>query len=168
MSNASFWSYPNPYPMFSTEALAYSERKLAFYNEWLTDTKRKLGEPCPTFPEDLNRTPVTVKGKKMTDVTVPSTPEVASAVMAGIAGTLTGEAPAVDVKPAKKAKGLPKASDRVKGKAREGSKLEQAISIFQRLGGDKAATIAEIQSACGMSLAGATTYFYNAKKASKA
>lgn len=163
-----FWSYPNPYPMFSPEAASYSERKLAFYNAWLTDTKRKLGEPCPPFPEDLTRTPVTVKGKKMTDVTVPSTPEIAAAVIAQTVASLTGEGPAVDVKPAKKAKGMPKAADRVKGKAREGSKLEQAISIFQRLGGDKAATIAEIQCACGMSLAGATTYFYNAKKASKA
>ena len=168
MSNAGFWSYPNPYPMFSAEALSYSERKLAFYNEWLTDKSRKLGVPCPTFPEDLTRTPVTVKGKKMTDMTVPSTPEVAAKVIAQTVASLTGEAPAVTVEPAKKTKGMPKARDRVKGKAREGSKLEQAIAIFGRLNGDKAAVISAIQSECGMSQAGATTYFYNAKKASKA
>ncbi len=46
-----------------------------------------------------------------------------------------------------------------------GTKLAQAVDIFRKLGGDKAAVIAEIQAACGMSLAGATTYFYNAKKA---
>jgi hypothetical protein len=46
-----------------------------------------------------------------------------------------------------------------------GTKLAQAVDIFRKLGGDKAAVIAEIQVACSMSLAGATTYFYNAKKA---
>ena len=163
-TNRSPWDYPNPYPMFSKEALAYSDRKLAHYNAWLLDPKRAIGKPYPGFPEDLDR--VQLKGKKMTDVTIPSTPEVADAVMTGIAKTLSGEGPAVDVKPAK-AKGLPKAKDRVKGKAREGSKLEQAISIFAKNGGDKASTIADIQNLCGMSLAGATTYFYNAKKASK-
>lgn len=45
-----------------------------------------------------------------------------------------------------------------------GTKLAQAVDIFRKLGGDKAAVIAEIQKTCSMSLAGATTYFYNAKK----
>lgn len=46
-----------------------------------------------------------------------------------------------------------------------GTKLAVAVDIFRRLSGDKASVIAEIQKTCSMSLAGATTYFYNAKKA---
>lgn len=155
------WDYPNPYPMFSKEALAYSERKMAHYNEWLMN-KRSSGQPYPGFPEDLNRVSTqSIKGKKML---TPSTPEVATNVMNSVVATLSGDAPKFDAKPTK---GKAKAADRVKGKAREGSKLEQAISIFAKNGGDKTATIADIQNLCGMSLAGATTYFYNAKKASK-
>lgn len=45
-----------------------------------------------------------------------------------------------------------------------GSKIEQAVAIYKRCNGDKAAVIAAIQAEAGMSLAGATTYFYNAKK----
>jgi hypothetical protein len=45
-----------------------------------------------------------------------------------------------------------------------GSKLEQAVAIYRELGGDKEAVIAKIKDVCDMSLAGATTYFYSAKK----
>jgi hypothetical protein len=49
---------------------------------------------------------------------------------------------------------------------RTGTKLDIAISIYQSTNGDRKQTIEEIMTRCGMSKAGATTYFYNAKKAS--
>ena len=48
---------------------------------------------------------------------------------------------------------------------RAGTKQEKAIEIFQRLNGVRADVVATIQKELGMSLAGSTTYFYNAKKA---
>jgi len=45
-----------------------------------------------------------------------------------------------------------------------GSKIERAIAIYRECNGEKAAVIAKIQAELSMSLAGATTYFYNAKK----
>jgi len=47
---------------------------------------------------------------------------------------------------------------------RAGTKQEKAIEIFQRLNGVRADVVAVIQKELGMSLAGSTTYFYNAKK----
>lgn len=162
------WSVPNPYPMYSPEALAYSSRKLAHYNEWLCDKSRAVGSgPYPGFPEDLERLAINqtsqLKGKKMQAQM--STPEVAAAVINSVVATITGTAEVPEAAKPIKRKGKPPASERVKGVARAGSKLEQAIAIYTRLNGDKAATIAAIQSEAGMSQAGATTYFYNAKKA---
>ena len=158
------WSFPNPYAVHSPEALAYSQRKLVHYNEWLLDKARPSGVPYPGFPEDLERyNRIQSKGKVMEAQL--STPEVAAAVINSVVTTLTGEAVVPADAAPKKSKGKAKASERVKGVARVGSKLEQAIAIYTRLNGDKAATIAAIQSEAGMSQAGATTYFYNAKKA---
>lgn len=65
-------------------------------------------------------------------------------------------------KSAKKAKAYVRTA---KDKAvKAGSKIELAVAIYKRLNGDKVAVIAAIQAEAGMSLAGATTYFYNAKK----
>ena len=47
---------------------------------------------------------------------------------------------------------------------REGSKLEKAIAFFKQFNGDRKLVIGALQSEVGMSQAGATTYFYNAKK----
>ena len=47
------------------------------------------------------------------------------------------------------------------------TKADRALEIFKRLGGDKAAVIAAIKDELSMSDAGATTYFYNAKKLAK-
>jgi hypothetical protein len=125
----------------------YMTRKLAHYNEWLLDNKREFGKPYPGFPEDLKQT----KGKKMQ-----------SNVIADMTQTLTGAKTA----PAS-AKAKPKARAAKKSDGpRAGSKGEAAIAIYKRLGGDKTAVISAIQSELGMSLAGSTTYFYNAKKAS--
>jgi hypothetical protein len=47
---------------------------------------------------------------------------------------------------------------------RTGTKGELSIEIFKRLGGDRVGVIAAFQEELGMSKAGATTYFYNAKR----
>jgi hypothetical protein len=123
---------------------AYNEylvRKLAHYNKWLLDTKREFGKPYPGFPEELQ---LAKKGKKME-----------SPVIANMAKTMTkAAAPAKAVK-AKKAK-------RVGASPTKG---DLALQVYKRLNGDKTNVISELQTGLGMSLAGATTYFYNAKKA---
>jgi hypothetical protein len=122
----------------------YLTRKLAHYNEWLMDNKREFGKPYPGFPEDLKR-----KGKKMQSNVIADMTEVLSGTKA---------APA-----ASKAKAKPKAAKKSDG-PRAGSKGDMALAIYKRLNGDKTAVISAIQSEIGMSAAGATTYFYNAKK----
>jgi hypothetical protein len=51
----------------------------------------------------------------------------------------------------------------VKLKARPGTKADLALEIVQKAGTRKEA-IAEIMDVCGMTVQGATTYYYNAKK----
>lgn len=120
----------------------YGNRKLAHYNKWLLDTKRAFGVPYAGFPEDLND----LKGIKME-----------STVIANVTEQLTKatavKAPAKGKKVARIARG---------GNPTKG---DLALQIYQRLSGDKTTVIAELQNGLGMSQAGATTYFYNAKKA---
>ena len=123
----------------------YGTRKLAHYKKWLLDPTRPIGVPYSGFPEDL----IKPKGKKMQ-----------SPAIAQVAATLSGKkGPAI-------AAPIKKASKRSTG-AKVGTKSEAALAIYTRHSGDKNATIAAIQSDLGMSLAGATTYYYNAKKASR-
>ena len=114
----------------------YLTRKLAHYNEWLLDNKREVGVPYPGFPEDQ-------KAAKWAERPAPK-----------------AEQPAVvkaaPVKKMKKAK-------RVAGAGP--TKQELANAIFKQCAGDKAATVAQIQNQLNMTLAGATTYYYNARKA---
>lgn len=58
-----------------------------------------------------------------------------------------------------------KAVKREASAPREGSKLQKAIEFFKEFNGDRKLVIGALQSKVGMSQAGATTYFYNAKKA---
>lgn len=127
----------------------YMSRKLAHYNEWLLDKNREFGKPYPGFPEDLKLAKL-AKGKKMP-----------SNVIADMTQVLTGAkaAPA-----ASKAKAKAKVAKKSDG-PRAGSKGEAALAIYKRLNGDKSAVISAIQAELGMSVAGSTTYFYNAKKA---
>jgi hypothetical protein len=117
-------------------------KRLAHYNEWLLDPNRPFGTIYPGYQTSTKPT----KGKKM-----PST------VIADMTKVLTKEKK-VAIKPAKKAA-------RVSDGPRAGSKSELAVEIYKRLKGDKASVIAAFQSELSMSVAGATTYFYNAKKA---
>lgn len=70
--------------------------------------------------------------------------------------TVKVETPAVEQKTEKRGRGR---------KPSEGpTKQSKANEIFVRLGGDKEKVIAAIQTECSMTVAGATTYFYNAKR----
>lgn len=118
----------------------YGDRKLAHYNKWLLNPKREFGTLYPGFPEDLNQP----KGKKME-----------STVIASMASTLSADAKA----------SKPKATKVKRAGTGSPTKGELALQIYKRLDGNKLSVIAELQSGLGMSQAGATTYFYNAKKA---
>lgn len=120
---------------------AYLDRKLAHYNAWLLDDDREFGKPYPGFPEELK---LAKKGKKME-----------SPVIGNMAGVLAGTAKPAKARAARKAPEGPKA----------GTKSQKAVEIYKRCNGDKSLTISTIQDELQMSLAGATTYFYNAKKA---
>jgi hypothetical protein len=56
------------------------------------------------------------------------------------------------------------ASKRVITKTKGVSKIALAMEIFKKHNGNKQVVIAEFVEVLGMSKAGATTYFYNAKK----
>ncbi len=118
----------------------YLTRKLAHYNEWLGDPKRTFKDgPYPGFPEDLEHAARIQSFKKA----------------AAQEFEKKANPPIERKKKSKKAK-----------KTADGgpTKQERAVDIFKRLSGEKAATIQAIQDELGMSLAGAPTYFYNAKK----
>jgi hypothetical protein len=70
---------------------------------------------------------------------------------------------AVRAKPAAKKDLAEQVVEVVKLKARPGTKADLALEIVQKAGTRKEA-IAEIMDVCGMTVQGATTYYYNAKK----
>ena len=116
----------------------YLQRKLDHYNKWLLDPKRPVdGKPYPGFPEEVKL-------------------KAGVAKMQAEAKAKVEAKAAKAAKPAVKAKRAPKASGP--------SKQDRAVEIFRELNGDKAAVISAIQERLDMSVAGATTYFYNAKK----
>jgi len=117
---------------------AYMTRKLEHYNKWLLDPKRPSGTVYPGFPEEV----------KMAKAAAAYKEEFIAKREAKAAKPKAAKPKAVK---AKKVAGAP-------------TKQEQAVAIYTRLGGDKAAVISAIQSELGMSAAGATTYFYNSKK----
>ena len=79
------------------------------------------------------------------------------------AAEISAKFAAMPKKPAKAVKSS-EPKERVK---RAGTKQEAAMAIFQRHNGNRKAVIADIKTELGMSDAGATTYFYNAKRFSK-
>jgi hypothetical protein len=114
----------------------YLQRKLDHYNKWLLDPKRQLGSGAyPGFPEDVK-----MKAGR-------------AALVADMAAKKTAK---VEKTKAVKAKRASKASGP--------TKQDRAVEIFKRLNGAKGEVIQAIQTELGMSVAGATTYFYNAKK----
>ena len=128
----------------SNEHNDYLQRKLAHYNAWLLDPKREVGSgPYPGFPEDIARTKGVAKLKA--DIAAKAETKAKFKTM------WTPTAPKKER--AKRAK-------RTDGP----TKQDRAVEIYRELNGDKATVISAIQERLGMSVAGATTYFYNAKK----
>jgi hypothetical protein len=137
----------------------YLDRKLAHYNMWLVDSSREAGKPYPGFPEDKQARPVKFRMKNMQ--TMNAFEQLESDQVQRKAKPVTPQVPAL--------KGMtplgikaPKAP-----RASGPTKADRALEIFKRLGGDKGAVIAAIKDELSMSDAGATTYFYNAKKLAK-
>lgn len=130
-------SYPQPGTQEHNDFLT---RKLAHYNQWLMDPDRTIDDgPYPGFPEEL----ALVQGRKQL-----------AAEMA-------------ERKVTKPERGAPARKERKVRARKEGlgpTKQDRAVEIYKQLGGIKADVIQAIQTDLGMSLAGATTYFYNAKK----
>ena len=138
--------------MDHNEYNAYLDRKLAHYNVWLVDNSREIGKPYPGFPEDKQPSAVKFRMKNM---------QVMNAFEQHASDTVARSAEPVAVKAPKVAK-EPRAP-----RASGPTKADRALEIFKRLGGDKGAVIAAIKDELSMSDAGATTYFYNAKKLAK-
>lgn len=133
------------YPKFGTnEHNDYLSRKLAHYNEWLMNPNRDIKDgPYPGFPEEI----ALMQGRKKL------AEEMSAKTVAKVA--------------AKAERGAQPRKER-KVRARKNgegpTKQERAVEIYKRLNGVKGDVIQMIQAELGMSLAGATTYFYNAKK----
>jgi hypothetical protein len=142
--------------MDHNEYNAYMDRKLAHYNVWLVDNSREAGKPYPGFPEDKQASPVKFRMKNMQTMNAfqQYDHDVAERRAASSLVAKAEKAPKVAKKPK-----APRASGP--------TKADRALEIFKRLGGDKAAVIAAIKDELSMSDAGATTYFYNAKKLAK-
>lgn len=138
--------------MDHNEYNAYLDRKLAHYNVWLVDNSREAGKPYPGFPEDKQARPVKFRMKNMQ--TMNAFEQFDSDMKARSAKPVAVKAPKEP-----KAPKAPRASGP--------TKADRALEIFKRLSGDKAAVIAAIKDELSMSDAGATTYFYNAKKLAK-
>jgi hypothetical protein len=119
----------------------YLQRKLDHYNKWLLDPKRTPGVPYAGFPEEV----------KMEKARAKLAAEYIAKAKA------KAEAPAkVKATKAKRAR-----------KAGSGpSKIDRAVELYKaniKLSKDN--MIALLREELDMSLAGATTYYYNAKKA---
>lgn len=116
--------------------------RLNHYNDWLMDTKREIPSYYPGYPGDKTKKPTTTVVEK--PKVAPVKPKKGKSVMS---------IETVGVKVAKIARG-PKA----------GTKQSKAIDIVRVLGvSAKAESIDKIMAELGMSKAGATTYFHNAR-----
>jgi len=142
--------------MDHNEYNAYLDRKLAHYNVWLVDNSREAGKPYPGFPEDKQARPVKFRMKNMQTMNAFQQYDHDMAERRAASSLVA------------KAEKAPKVAKEPKAPRASGpTKADRALEIFKRLGGDKAAVIAAIKDELSMSDAGATTYFYNAKKLAK-
>lgn len=113
---------------------SYLKRKLDHYNSWLLDPSRPLTSSYPGFPEDIKREKAI--------------------------NTLASE-----VKIKTEARKMRAKIQKKRAKHETGrSKAELAAEFFTKHSGNKDLVVADLQNFAGMSKAGATTYFYNAKK----
>jgi len=142
--------------MDHNEYNAYLDRKLAHYNVWLVDNSREIGKPYPGFPEDKQARPVKFRMKNMQTMNAFQQYDHDMAERRAASSLVA------------KAEKAPKVAKEPKAPRASGpTKADRALEIFKRLSGDKAAVIAAIKDELSMSDAGATTYFYNAKKLAK-
>ena len=119
----------------------FMQRKLDHYNAWLLNPKRKVEDgPYKGFPEEVERAAKLAKGRAI----------------------MEAERAAKPAKPAKVVKTKVAAK-----RPRTGgpTKQERALEIYRDFAGQsKDNVIAKIREQLDMSPAGATTYYYNAKK----
>ena len=119
----------------------FLQRKLDHYNAWLLNPKRKLEDgPYKGFPEEIELAAKMAKGRAIMDA----------------------EREVKVAKPAKVAKTKVVAK---RSRSDGPTKQERALEIYRdniKLSKDN--MIAIIRERLDMSLAGATTYYYNAKK----
>jgi len=129
----------------------YLQRKLDHYNAWLLDPKRKVEDgPYQGFPEEVERAAKLAKGRAIMEAERAAKP--AKVVKTPQVPALKGMTP-LGVKAAKRSR------------AAGPTKQERAIEIYRDfMGQSKDNVIAKIREQLDMSLAGATTYYYNAKK----
>ena len=116
----------------------YLQRKLDHYNAWLLNPKRKVEDgPYQGFPEEVERAAKLAKGRAIMEAERAAKP-----------------AKVVKTKVAAK-----------RPRADGPTKQERAIEIYRDfMGQSKDNVVAKIREQLDMSLAGATTYYYNAKK----
>lgn len=119
----------------------FMQRKLDHYNAWLLNPKRKVEDgPYQGFPEEVDRAAKLAKGRAI----------------------MEAERAAKPVKPAKVVKTKVAAK---RPRAEGPTKQERAVEIYRDfMGQSKDNVVAKIREQLDMSLAGATTYYYNAKK----
>jgi len=135
---------------------AYLDRKLAHYNVWLVDNSREAGKPYPGFPEDKQPSAVKFRMKNMQTMNAFQQHDHDMAERRAASSLVA------------KAERAPKVAKEPKAPRATGpTKADRALEIFKRLSGDKGAVIAAIKDELSMSDAGATTYFYNARKLAK-
>ena len=145
-----------------TDENDYLTRKLAHYNEWLGDPKRKLGTVYPGFPEDEGEI-----GKRREGWGIPPKYKVADSVPDSVQRVRSGKKMTVVEQIEKiqaKAEAKKKPAKAKPAKSSGGSKQDRAVALYKEFNGDRKQTIQAIMEQLGMSTAGATTYFYNAKK----
>ena len=130
---------------------AYLQRKLDHYNAWLLNPKRKVEDgPYQGFPEEVDRAAKLAKGRAIMEAERAAKP--AKVVKTPQVPALKGMTP-LGVKAAKR----PRAGGP--------TKQERAVEIYRDfMGQSKDNVVAKIREQLDMSLAGATTYYYNAKK----
>ena len=119
----------------------YLQRKLDHYNAWLLNPKRKVEDgPYKGFPEEVELAAKLAKGRAI----------------------MEAERAAKPAKPAKVVKTKVAAKRHRTGGP---TKQERALEIYRDFAGQsKDNVIAKIREQLDMSPAGATTYYYNAKK----
>ncbi len=142
-----------------TQENDYLTRKLAHYNAWLGDTKRPLTSKYPGFPEPRpGEGPAKTAKPKRKKLTVAEQIEFDQAFPVSYK-KVQAKAEAKVEKKATKSKPVKSA-----GSATGSSKQNRAAVLFKEFNGDRKQTIQAIMEQLNMSTAGATTYFYNAKK----